>query len=186
MWSLPLNCIYTQGLTNKQYSFHTIRGERNEFHLCISFPFNGIKWIFDIEKSISNYIREKKNIVIMLLAILPSPRGTEITRFPFNSSQAAEIIVLLHSLLILPYGLAVQRSVTSVVERPLCQTSNSVPNFLLTFSILGLVFSHNPLSSWHLAPSTSCSHCLYSFSASFCQTPHESDVCSAGQIFSAC
>lgn len=44
-----------------------------------------------------------------------------------------------------------------------CQT-------LLTFSFPVLVFSHNPLSSWHLTPSTSCSHCLYSSSTSFCQT----------------
>ncbi len=32
-----------------------------------------------------------------------------------------------------------------------------------------LVFSHNPLSSWHLTPSI-CSYCLYSSSTSFCQT----------------
>lgn len=115
-------------------------------------------------------MRGKKILWLMLLAISPSPSCTEIARFMFNSSQAAEIIFLLHCLQISPYGLAVQRSVTSVVESPLCQTSNSVPNFLLTFSIPVLVLSHNPLSSWHLTPSTSCSHCLYSSSASFCQT----------------
>lgn len=108
--------------------------------------------------------------MLLAISISPSPSCTEITSFTFNSSQAAEIIFLLHCLQISPYGLAVQRSVTSVVESPLCQTSNSVPNFLLTFSIPVLVLSHNPLSSWHLTPSTSCSHCLYSSSASFCQT----------------
>ncbi len=52
----------------------------------------------------------------------------------------------------------------NVVESPLCQ-----PPIQCQTLVTLLVFSHNPLSSWHLTPSI-CSHCLYSSSTSLCQT----------------
>jgi len=73
-------------------------------------------------------------MIVIILGHITQPcdaSGTKIIRFTFNSSQAGEVIFLLHCLLMLPYGLAAQRSVTSLVESRLCQTYNSVPNFLL-------------------------------------------------------